>query len=73
MDKGTFQADGSMKSEARFDVQVSQILEPFLFDKVQILPQHVANTVVYIAGLPTSVAVLEMNIMAASAPLVGRG
>ncbi|TFL02343.1 short-chain dehydrogenase/reductase SDR [Pterulicium gracile] len=36
-------------------------------------PQYVADTVLYIASLPGNVAVLEMNIMAAEAPLVGRG
>jgi len=35
--------------------------------------EHVANTVVHIASLPTEVTVLQMNIMATSMPYVGRG
>ncbi|KAG1779227.1 hypothetical protein EV702DRAFT_1091120 [Suillus placidus] len=36
-------------------------------------PVHVADAVAHIASLPTSVTVLEMNIMATGAPYVGRG
>ncbi|EGN98130.1 hypothetical protein SERLA73DRAFT_55382 [Serpula lacrymans var. lacrymans S7.3] len=36
-------------------------------------PVHVAQTVVHLAGLPNSVTVLEMNIMATGVPFVGRG
>ncbi|KAF8503088.1 hypothetical protein JB92DRAFT_3084274 [Gautieria morchelliformis] len=35
--------------------------------------QHVADAIVHIAGLPTDVQVLEMNIMATEMPFVGRG
>ncbi|KAF8525038.1 short-chain dehydrogenase/reductase SDR [Hysterangium stoloniferum] len=35
--------------------------------------QHVADAIVHIAGLPTDVQVLEMNIMATKMPFVGRG
>ncbi|TFK40683.1 hypothetical protein BDQ12DRAFT_770473 [Crucibulum laeve] len=35
--------------------------------------QHVADTIVHIASLPNDVAMLEVNIMAAGAPYVGRG
>ncbi|KIJ32493.1 hypothetical protein M422DRAFT_35795 [Sphaerobolus stellatus SS14] len=35
--------------------------------------EHVANAIVHIAGLPNSVQVLEMNIMATKMPFVGRG
>jgi len=34
---------------------------------------HVASTIVHIASLPPDVAMLEVNIMAAGAPYVGRG
>jgi len=36
-------------------------------------PEHVANAIVHIAGMPNDVTVLEMNIMASRAPFVGRG
>ncbi|KAG9315512.1 hypothetical protein JVU11DRAFT_3127 [Chiua virens] len=36
-------------------------------------PAHVAQTVVHIAGLPNSVTVLDINIMATGAPYAGRG
>jgi len=35
--------------------------------------QYVANTIVHIASMPPDVAMLEVNIMAAGAPYVGRG
>jgi len=35
--------------------------------------QHVADTIVHIAGLPNDVTVLELNIMAARMPYLGRG
>ncbi|CCA72727.1 related to 3-oxoacyl-[acyl-carrier protein] reductase [Serendipita indica DSM 11827] len=35
--------------------------------------RHVARAVVHIAGLPTSVTVLQMNIMATDMPYIGRG
>ncbi|KAF9454813.1 NAD(P)-binding protein [Macrolepiota fuliginosa MF-IS2] len=35
--------------------------------------QHVADTIVYIANLPNDVTMLEVNIMAAGMPFVGRG
>ncbi|KAF9485863.1 NAD(P)-binding protein [Pholiota conissans] len=35
--------------------------------------EHIANTIVHIASLPPDVAMLEVNIMAAGAPYVGRG
>ncbi|KAI5122814.1 hypothetical protein M0805_000156 [Coniferiporia weirii] len=35
--------------------------------------KHVADAIVYIANLPNSVTVLEMNIMATGMPFVGRG
>ncbi|KDR82654.1 hypothetical protein GALMADRAFT_238107 [Galerina marginata CBS 339.88] len=34
---------------------------------------HVASTIVHIASMPPDVAMLEVNIMAAGAPFVGRG
>jgi len=34
---------------------------------------HVASTIVHIASMPPNVAMLEVNIMAAGAPFVGRG
>ncbi|KAF8895280.1 hypothetical protein BD779DRAFT_1608911 [Infundibulicybe gibba] len=34
---------------------------------------HIGDAIVHIAGLPNDVAVLEINIMAAKAPYVGRG
>ncbi|KAF9220496.1 NAD(P)-binding protein [Gyrodon lividus] len=36
-------------------------------------PVHVAQTVVHIAGLPNSVTVLDVNIMATGVPYAGRG
>ncbi|KAF9046467.1 short-chain dehydrogenase/reductase SDR [Panaeolus papilionaceus] len=36
-------------------------------------PKHVGSTVVHIANLPPDVAMLEVNIMAAKMPYVGRG
>jgi len=35
--------------------------------------QHVASTIVHIASMPPDVAMLEVNIMAAGLPYVGRG
>jgi len=35
--------------------------------------KHVADTIVHIAGLPNDVTVLDIKIMAAKAPFVGRG
>jgi len=35
--------------------------------------EHVASTIVHIASMPPDVAMLEVNIMAAGAPYVGRG
>ncbi|KAG8939759.1 hypothetical protein FRC03_006074, partial [Tulasnella sp. 419] len=35
--------------------------------------KHVANTVAYVASLPNNVTVLEMIVMAAEMPFVGRG
>jgi hypothetical protein len=34
---------------------------------------HVARTIVHIASMPPDVQMLEVNIMAAGAPYVGRG
>ncbi|OAX40202.1 NAD(P)-binding protein [Rhizopogon vinicolor AM-OR11-026] len=36
-------------------------------------PVHVADAIAHVANLPTSVTVLNMNIMATGAPFVGRG
>jgi len=35
--------------------------------------EYVASTIVHIASMPPDVAMLEVNIMAAGAPYVGRG
>lgn len=35
--------------------------------------QHVANAIVHIANLPTTVTVLHMNIISTGMPFVGRG
>ncbi len=55
MTQGILQADGSVKVEARMDVN------------------HVAQAVVYMAGLPLESNVLTMTVMATAMPLVGRG
>ena len=55
MARGMAQADGSVRSEARMDVQ------------------HVADTVVHMAGLPLSANVLFTTILATGMPFVGRG
>ena len=55
MTVGMPQADGSVKVEARMDVQ------------------HVADAVLYMAGLPLEANVLTMTVMATKMPLVGRG
>lgn len=34
---------------------------------------HAADAVVWVAGLPTDVTVLELNVMATGMPYVGRG
>ena len=45
----------------------SHRVEPF-FD-----PRHVAEAILYMAGLPLSANVLSMTVMATTMPLVGRG
>jgi len=35
--------------------------------------KHVADTIVHIASMPPDVSMLEVNIMAAKMPYVGRG
>ena len=55
MTSGVLQPDGSMKIEARMNVE------------------HVAEALVYMAGLPLSANVLFMTVMATKMPFVGRG
>ena len=55
MGKGVMQADGSIKTEPRFDMR------------------HVAEAVLYMAGLPLDANVLSLTVTATAMPFVGRG
>jgi NAD(P)-dependent dehydrogenase (short-subunit alcohol dehydrogenase family) len=55
MGKGVMQADGSIKTEPRFDMR------------------HVADAVLYMAGLPLDANVLSLTVTATAMPFVGRG
>jgi NAD(P)-dependent dehydrogenase (short-subunit alcohol dehydrogenase family) len=55
MSKGVLQADGSVKTEPRFDMR------------------HVADAVLYMAGLPLDANVPSLTITATAMPFVGRG